>query len=159
MAASQDFDAAWAAWDAMEAECEANPAPGKQKRRRSSAGSAAKPVKVARSAGSVAAQADAPAPAKCISMHQPWASLLVAGIKTLEGWSWATKHRGKLYISSTTKKCDKTSLARFRSEWEQRRASLAGSLLPDWPAEFPPARLLGTVEVLDCMLNTNDRIV
>jgi hypothetical protein len=29
----------------------------------------------------------------CLSMHQPWASLLVAGIKTVEGREWPTAHR------------------------------------------------------------------
>lgn len=31
---------------------------------------------------------------KCMSMHQPWASLLVAGIKKHEGRSWYSSHRG-----------------------------------------------------------------
>lgn len=39
--------------------------------------------------------------AMCLSMHQPWASLLVAGIKRVEGRSWPTKHRGTLWIAST----------------------------------------------------------
>jgi hypothetical protein len=36
---------------------------------------------------------------KCLSLHQPWASLLVAGIKTVEGRSWYTPHRGRLWIA------------------------------------------------------------
>ena len=32
----------------------------------------------------------------CLSLHQPWASLLVYGIKMLEGRNWYTSHRGKL---------------------------------------------------------------
>ena len=32
----------------------------------------------------------------CLSMHQPWASLLVYGIKTVEGRSWPTTHRGAI---------------------------------------------------------------
>ena len=37
----------------------------------------------------------------CLSMHQPWASLLVAGIKRVEGRGWPTRHRGRLWIAST----------------------------------------------------------
>lgn len=39
----------------------------------------------------------------CMSMHQPWASLLVAGIKRHEGRSWYSAHRGRLWIAATAK--------------------------------------------------------
>lgn len=34
----------------------------------------------------------------CLSMHQPWASLLVYGIKRVEGRGWNTDFRGRLWI-------------------------------------------------------------
>lgn len=34
-------------------------------------------------------------PVGVLSMHQPWASLLVHGIKRIEGRTWTTKHRGR----------------------------------------------------------------
>ena len=37
-----------------------------------------------------------------ISMHQPWASLLVWGVKRIEGRQWPTEHRGRLWIHSTS---------------------------------------------------------
>lgn len=43
---------------------------------------------------------------KCISMHQPYASLLVAGIKRHEGRSWYSSHRGRLWIAATAKPVD-----------------------------------------------------
>lgn len=39
-------------------------------------------------------------------MHQPWASLVVAGIKKHEGRSWYTSHRGRLWIAATAKPVD-----------------------------------------------------
>ncbi len=39
--------------------------------------------------------------ALCISMHQPWASLLVHGIKRVEGRGWPTEHRGTLWVYAT----------------------------------------------------------
>lgn len=39
----------------------------------------------------------------CMSMHQPWASLLVAGIKKHEGRTWFSSHRGRLWIAATAK--------------------------------------------------------
>jgi len=38
----------------------------------------------------------------CLTMHQPWASLLVAGIKRVEGRGWNTSHRGPLWIHAGT---------------------------------------------------------
>jgi hypothetical protein len=40
-------------------------------------------------------------PGMCLSMHQPWASLLVMGFKRFEGREWSTKFRGPLWIHST----------------------------------------------------------
>ncbi len=38
---------------------------------------------------------------KALSVHQPWASLIAAGKKTIEVRSWATSHRGPLLICAT----------------------------------------------------------
>jgi len=37
---------------------------------------------------------------------QPWASLLVYGIKKAEGRTWSTTHRGRLWIAAAAKKPD-----------------------------------------------------
>jgi hypothetical protein len=41
---------------------------------------------------------------KVISLIQPWASLLVLGIKKIETRSWDTKHRGDILIHASKKK-------------------------------------------------------
>ena len=46
----------------------------------------------------------------CLSLHQPWASLLVQGIKTSEGRMWSTDHRGKLWIHAASKQPDEMGL-------------------------------------------------
>ena len=38
----------------------------------------------------------------CSTMHQPWASLLVYGIKRAEGRGWNTDFRGRLWIHAGT---------------------------------------------------------
>jgi hypothetical protein len=38
---------------------------------------------------------------KAISIKQPWASLIAAGVKTLELRAWPTDHRGPLLICSS----------------------------------------------------------
>ena len=38
---------------------------------------------------------------KAISLHQPWASMIQQGSKTIETRTWYTDHRGDLLICST----------------------------------------------------------
>ena len=38
-----------------------------------------------------------------ISLHQPWASMIASGSKTIETRTWPTNHRGDLLIVSTKK--------------------------------------------------------
>jgi len=40
---------------------------------------------------------------KAISLHQPWASMITLGSKTIETRNWPTDHRGDLLIVSTLK--------------------------------------------------------
>lgn len=46
-----------------------------------------------------------PAPGLAVlSMHQPWASLLVYGLKRIEGRAWPTDYNGRLWIHATSTK-------------------------------------------------------
>jgi hypothetical protein len=39
-----------------------------------------------------------PCPTPVLTLHQPWASLIALGVKTIETRSWSTKYRGPLAI-------------------------------------------------------------
>lgn len=41
---------------------------------------------------------------KALTLHQPWASLIALGYKTIETRSWATSHRGPLAIHAGTRR-------------------------------------------------------
>ena len=86
----------------------------------------------------------------CLSMHQPWASLLVAGIKTVEGREWPTAHRGRLWIASTIRACDPAEAEEMRAEYEERVSRGEQEALP-WPEHFPASMLLGCIDVTDCI--------
>lgn len=89
-------------------------------------------------------------PAMCLSMHQPWASLLIAGIKTVEGREWPTAHRGRLWIASTVQACDPSEAEEMREDYEGRVSRGEQEELP-WPQHFPSSMLLGCIEVTDCI--------
>lgn len=55
----------------------------------------------------------------CMSMHQPWASLLVAGIKKHEGRPWYTSHRGRLWIASTAKPVEPAAIEQMEAFYKR----------------------------------------
>jgi activating signal cointegrator 1 len=66
---------------------------------------------------------------KALSVRQPWASLIVCGLKTIEVRSWSTSYRGPLYIHAA-KSLDEMAMNRFQLE------------------DPPTGALLGTVELV-----------
>lgn len=83
----------------------------------------------------------------CISMHQPWASLLVAGIKQHEGRSWYTPVRGRLWIASTAKPVLKEDIEMMEKFYKQYYddPNLA------FPTQYPSGVVLGYVTLDDCL--------
>lgn len=60
-----------------------------------------------------------------ISFHEPWASLVASGIKTIETRSWATSHRGLIFIHAAAKpfgfNSDRADLLRDHLDLHQYR--------------------------------------
>jgi hypothetical protein len=72
---------------------------------------------------------------KALSLRQPWADLIVYGIKDVENRRWSTRHRGLLVIHAA-RTLDLVAMERV------------GHLLTREP---PTGALIGTVEVFDCV--------
>lgn len=70
---------------------------------------------------------------RCLSLRQPWASLVVSGRKDVENRSWRTNHRGPLLIHA--------------SRTVDRDACRERGLDPD---SLPTGVILGMVTVVDC---------
>ncbi|KAG7283778.1 hypothetical protein CRUP_034402 [Coryphaenoides rupestris] len=87
----------------------------------------------------------------CLSMHQPWASLLVLGIKRMEGRTWYTSHRGRLWIAAAAKKPTPQETAEVESMYRQLYKRE-----PRFPKDYPTGCLLGCVNVADCL--TQDQL-
>lgn len=83
----------------------------------------------------------------CITMHQPWAGLLVAGIKTLEGRIWQTTHVGRLWIHAAAKQPTHDSDIESISKRVLDDARRLGCQFPPLPLHWPTSCLLGCVEV------------
>ncbi|XP_013193492.1 activating signal cointegrator 1 [Amyelois transitella] len=84
---------------------------------------------------------------RCLSMHQPWASLLVEGIKLHEGRTWYTSHRGRLWIAATAKPPDHDVIAALENQYRL----LYPEKQLNFPTFYPTGCLLGCVSVDDCL--------
>ncbi|XP_014472174.1 PREDICTED: activating signal cointegrator 1 isoform X2 [Dinoponera quadriceps] len=77
----------------------------------------------------------------CLSLHQPYASLLVAGIKTHEGRTWYSSHRGRLWIASTVKVPSTEEIDNVQFGYKNLK----------FPETYPTGFLLGCVTVTNVL--------
>lgn len=76
---------------------------------------------------------------KCLSVWQPWAELIVRGIKDVENRSWATSHRGPVLIHAGRRmRAGDLDLLAAEHGIELSRADLAFGAV------------LGVVDLVDC---------
>ncbi|KAM9861417.1 activating signal cointegrator 1 [Aulostomus maculatus] len=82
----------------------------------------------------------------CLSMHQPWATLLVTGIKRVEGRTWYTSHRGRLWIAAAAKKPTPQEIAEVEAMYRNiyKRETR-------FPKDYPTGCLLGCVNMTECL--------
>ncbi|KAF5203407.1 Activating signal cointegrator [Thalictrum thalictroides] len=86
----------------------------------------------------------------CLTMHQPWASLLVYGIKRVEGRSWPSPIRGRLWIHAASKVPDPETIKAMEDFYREIYA-VNGITDIKFPEYYPVSRLLGCVEVVGCV--------
>ena len=89
---------------------------------------------------------------KAITIKQPWASLIVSGLKDIENRTWKTNFRGRVLIhagmkadnhwSASVPVCDKVD--KFL-----REISKGGT---DW-SNYHFGAIIGSVEIVDCVQN------
>ncbi|XP_022096510.1 activating signal cointegrator 1-like isoform X2 [Acanthaster planci] len=84
----------------------------------------------------------------CLSMHQPWASLLVTGVKRHEGRTWYSSHRGRLWIAAASHKATPEEIAEVENT---HRSFHQDDEDVTFPKEYPTACLLGCVDMVDCL--------
>ena len=77
---------------------------------------------------------------KVITLKQPWATLIVEGIKKYEFRSWKTNYRGKILIHAGSG-VDKEGMKRVEY----------------LNLEYPKSRIIGEVEIVDC-IELNDEL-
>ncbi|CAN6308404.1 unnamed protein product [Urochloa humidicola] len=86
----------------------------------------------------------------CLTMHQPWASLLVHGIKRVEGRSWPSPITGRLWIHAASKVPDPDTIKAMEDFYREIYA-VDGITHINFPQHYPVSCLLGCVQVVGCL--------
>ena len=97
---------------------------------------------------------------KAITVWQPWAGALTAGIKENETRSWATKYRGPIAIHSAMKAIQHTWSDLYMND-EAREVICRRLDLPEiinGPEAFPMGYILATGELVDCIRITPEYV-
>lgn len=71
-----------------------------------------------------------PTDARALTIRQPWASLIAAGVKTIETRSWSTAYRGPLVIHAGKTLYDAADCERFRDALGIEPVAPAAPILP-----------------------------
>lgn len=82
---------------------------------------------------------------KCLTLRQPWASLVSHGPKRIETRSWATKHRGQLLIHAGMGRDSGVSITLMQAGYNPLESLLAES------RRLPAGAVVAAVELLDCV--------
>ncbi len=82
---------------------------------------------------------------KVLSIRQPWAYLVVEGIKDVENRSWTSSHRGELLIHAG-QRFDHAGLHWVRKQFPELDLSLD-------PDDYHCGGLIGQVDILDIVQN------
>lgn len=91
---------------------------------------------------------------KTITVWQPWAGALAAGIKENETRSWATKYRGPLAIHAGKETYPRAG----EPVWDAIRHLLKVPIIYTGPEVFPRGCILATAELVDCIKITPEYI-
>ena len=97
---------------------------------------------------------------KALSIRQPWAWLIVNGIKSVENRSWPTNYRGKFLVHAGTKfAITDRDFDAWRAEMQaaiDSEQSFGGLKLPRRPQDYRTGGIVGMVELIDCVTECED---
>lgn len=87
---------------------------------------------------------------KAITIKQPWASLIVHGIKNIENRSWRTNFRGRVLIHASGSHGRKFSVDLTDAQSKAAFATIAKETMF---GNMPFGSIIGSVEIVDCVQN------
>ena len=89
---------------------------------------------------------------KALSIKQPWASLIVHGIKDIENRTWKTNFRGRIYVHASAKPDPLKFNALTKTQRFDAETS-PNSFDPLYFDDLPVSSIIGEVDIVDCVIN------
>ena len=90
-----------------------------------------------------------------LTIHQPWAAMIIAGLKSIENRSWSTQVRGKIYIHAGLHHLNEVDMASFIHTY--REAGVSDQEIKKAIEEHGQyGGILGTVNLVNCVTNSAD---
>jgi hypothetical protein len=95
---------------------------------------------------------------KAISLWQPWASAIAAGVKTVETRSWPTDYRGPLAIHAAKRFTDDERAFWSRTVLARKDGTLEkfAAIGVDGRVSLPLGAIVATCEIYDCLSTSSD---
>lgn len=92
---------------------------------------------------------------KALSIKNPWAHLIAAGVKDVENRTWSTQHRGRMLIHASQKpdaRYREMSLLFTPEQWAHLNGEVSDLCIV---GRFPSSAIIGEVEVIGCVQNSD----
>lgn len=86
---------------------------------------------------------------KALTIKQPWAGLIIAGIKDVENRTWKTAYRGRVLIHTSKTPCSRGELEAYPLPALEESIELGEYT----PGQFVNGAIIGSVEIVDCVMN------
>lgn len=83
----------------------------------------------------------------CLSMWQPWASLVIYGFKRFEGRQWDSDYRGPLWIHAGSRQPTPEEIEAVEKQYKLLYQGVSKKDLPEFPNEYPTGCLIGLVDL------------
>lgn len=90
---------------------------------------------------------------KALSIQQPWAWLIVQGIKPVENRTWSTKVRGRVLIHASKKFDHNGFMWLANNWWRYKLPSAVGDMCDRMKnfKDFETGGIVGSAEITDCV--------
>lgn len=86
---------------------------------------------------------------KALTIKQPWADLIIAGIKDIENRTWKTTSRGRILIHASKMPCSRSDLDAYPLPALSKNINLNEYT----PGQFTNGAIIGSVDIVDCVMN------
>jgi hypothetical protein len=86
---------------------------------------------------------------KALTIRQPWAELIMLGVKDVENRSRRTTFRGRFAVHVSGKRADRSSI-----DFDVVPANVRDAARRAWEANESAGRVIGTVELMDCVVES-----